>query len=68
MKMYVNKDAAARAVLKDVLDGTKTNITVSVGSRPYMCFDIWGDYMNTVEYVRKCGCTEYVFPEKGDKK
>ena len=68
MKMYVNKDNAARKVIADILDGKIENITATVSKFPSVCLDIWGNYMNTVDYIRACGCTAYVFPEKGDKK
>lgn len=68
MKVYVKATPAARLVLSDVLDGTVTNITVSVSNRPYMCFDIWGNYINTLDYIKNVGCEEYVFPPKENKK
>lgn len=67
MKVYVVKNDAALGVLKVVINGDLTNITASIGNRPYMCFDIWGDYINTIQYLKDVGCVEYIFPPK-DKK
>lgn len=67
MKIYVKATDAAKTVLSDVLSGKKSNITFSVSNRPYYCLDIWGDYINTLDYVKMVGCEEYVFPPKEKK-
>lgn len=67
MKIYVKANDAARNVLADVLNGKITNITVSVSNRPYYCLDVWGNYINTLDYIKMNGCEEYVFPPKEKK-
>lgn len=67
MKVYVKHNENSIQVLHDVLNKRVTNITVSVSNRPYMCFDIWGNYINTLDYIKACGCEEYIFPPKENK-
>lgn len=67
MKVYVKHNDHSLQVLHDVLSGEITNITVTVSNRPYMCFDIWGNYIKTLDYIKDCGCEEYIFPPKEKK-
>lgn len=67
MKIYVKKNEAALTVLEKVIDGEITNITASISNRPYMCFDVWGNYINTIQYLKDVGCVEHVFPPKDNK-
>lgn len=67
MKVYVVKNDAAVGVLQSVINGDIKNITASISSRPYMCFDIWGNYINTIQYLKDVGCVEHEFPPKDNK-
>lgn len=65
MKIYVHNDSSLRALLVELLEGRLHKVTVHVSDRPYACIEVWGSYIEMVEYIKAHGCAEYKFPEKG---